>query len=165
MHVARRPLRRALALFALATLVVAPAMAQESASFDGAWKVVERWGNNPNAGDWKAENIQPSVYLFSGGYYSVTAVGGEEPRPQIPEGKNRGSLTAEEAIAIWGPYTSNSGTFEVSGSEVTMRPIVALNPEFMDGGSATYTYRFDDGGLTLSMSGDEWSFHVKLARY
>ena len=51
-------------------------------------------------------------------------------------------VTAFESIIV------NSGTYEVSGSRLIVRPVVAKTPEFM-GGRQTYEYRIDGDLLSL----------------
>ena len=59
-------------------------------------------------------------------------------------------------------FSANSGTYEVSGSSLTTRPMVAKWPNFMDGGSAWSTYRVEGGYLHLSTEGFRVMFVVDL---
>jgi hypothetical protein len=136
-----RLLAAIVALTAVLALEAGPANAQES--LQGAWKVVEMWGHNAREGEWRTENIQPSVFLFMERYYSIAYVSGEERRPLMPDTAFREDLTAEQAAAVWIPYVSNSGTYEATVSEITTSPMVAVWPNFMEGEFAVYTYRID----------------------
>ena len=129
-------------------LTTAPAWAQND--LNGAWKIVEVSGYEADGTPFKIENIQPSLFLFQNGYYSITLVSGNEARPLEPEGATREELTAELAAAIWIPFVSNAGTYEVSGSTLKVTPMVALSPAFMEGGSMTYTYKVEKDMLTMS---------------
>jgi hypothetical protein len=82
----------------------------------------------------------------------------------MPEGANRADLTADQAAAVWIPYTSNSGAYELTPTTITTMPRVAVWPNFMEGGSAVYTYSFAGGLLQLSSSGEGWSWNARLQR-
>ncbi len=157
-----------LALTCLATilclgwqLTAAPAWAQSD--LNGVWEIVEAFGHNTE-GDWTWDNVQPSLYLFQDGYYSITYVAGNEARPLMADDATREELTAEQAASVWIPYVSNAGTYEVSESTLTTKPMVSLWPNFMEGGSATYTYSMEKDMLTLSREGDGWTWTGKLRR-
>ena len=80
--------------------VTAPQL-EAQGSVEGAWTIVEAWGETAAGETWSfGENVQPSLFIFSGGYYSFTAVKGAEPRQQIPEGTTRADLTPEEGDAV-----------------------------------------------------------------
>ncbi len=130
----------------------------------GAWHLVEVWGSNPTEGEWRTTTVQPSVYLFQDGYYSIAAVGGDEKRPQMKEGATRAGLTAEEAASVWIRYTSNSGRYELAGDQLTIRPIVALWPNFMEGGSVIYTFAMEGERLHLWSSDEGTTWHGRLER-
>jgi hypothetical protein len=58
----------------------------------------------------------------------------------------------------WGPFAADAGTYQVSGTEVTLRPIVAKNPAAMaqDGRFfVTYTYRIEGNTLSLTQKGNQ----------
>ena len=157
-----RPLTPVLTVTALLALGVGPAGAQ--GSVHGAWRIVETWGHNPQSGEWRTENVQPSVFLFMDGYYSIAYVRGEEARPLMPEDAIRRDLTAEQAAAVWIPYTSNSGTHEITQTTIVTRPIVAVWPNFMEGGSAVYTYSVDGDKMQLTFANETVSWNAKLKR-
>lgn len=119
----------------------------------GAWEVTSRSGVNTD-GAWKAENIQPSVYLFLDSHYSVTYVNGEKPRPLMADNASRASITEEEVRSMFFPFTSNAGVYEIAGNEITMDPTVALWPNFMESGTATYNFAVSGNTLTLTASND-----------
>jgi len=60
--------------------------------------------------------------------------------------------TDAEKLAAYDSFIANSGTYEVSGSTLTTRPIVAKNPNFMSGGSVTYTYEIEGDTLRLTLT-------------
>ncbi len=153
------------AVSAVAALMAAGAQpASPQASVHGAWQIVETWGHSPQEGEWRTQNIQPSLFLFMDGYYSIAYVTGEERRPQMSEDATRSGLSPEQAAAVWIPYVNNTGTYEVTASTITTKPIVAVWPNFMEGGSRSYAYRLEGDTLSLTASGEGWTWNAKLRR-
>lgn len=106
------------------------ALGQMPPSIQGVWRRVEVTVTNPNPAPGALAkgthtNLQPGLLIFTGKHYSVQIDGAAHPRPAF---KVPAKPTAEEMSAGWGLYTANSGTYEVSGSTLTMRPMVAKNP-------------------------------------
>lgn len=130
----------------------------------GVWQAVERSGTGPE-GEWTDETIQPSLYLFVDGYYSIMFVGGSEARPLLAEDATRESLTTEQLRSIFMTFVANSGTYEIDGSSLTVRPSVALWPNYMEGGSTTYEYMIEGDELVLTAPDFlEGEFRTKLVR-
>jgi hypothetical protein len=102
------------------------------AVFEGVWKVSEIVTTGANAGT--NRNPQPSVVIFTRGYYSYLSVNGTQPRPKFAPAKDPAKLTDAEKIARfeqWSPFTAQSGTYEVKGTTLTRRPTVAKNVDVM----------------------------------
>ena len=130
----------------------------------GAWEVTARSGVDAD-GEWTDSAIQPSLYLFMDTHYSITFVSGDEPRPLLGEDTNRDTITEEELRSVFNPFISNAGIYEISGDQITMDPTVALWPNFMESGVATYNYELSGDTLTLSASNDEGlSIQITLTR-
>lgn len=129
---------------------VAPLQAQQSP--EGAWTLVEVWGQTADGEDWRvAENLQPSLFLFHDGHYSMTAVTGTEPRPQLPEDATRSTVTPEQGDALWRFYLSNSGAYEIRDSMLVTWPHVALWPPLMaEGSERAYGMEWDGPDLLLT---------------
>ncbi len=89
---------------------------------------------------------QPGLYIFVEGYYSGVYAPGAEPR--VPA-EITFQPTADEMVAQHASIIVNTGTYEISGSTVTFRPIIAKSPGFV-GGHATAEFRVDGDMLTLS---------------
>jgi len=144
-------------------LAATPAWAQSD--LNGAWEIVEASGHN-DEGDWKWEAVQPSLYIFLDGYYSIALVRGTEPRPLMPEGTHWETMSAEQLRSVCSGrvFSANSGVYEASGSSLIIKPMVAKWPNFMEGGSETYTYSVEGDTLTLSYEGDTWAFGFTLRR-
>jgi len=126
----------AVALFAGA------ANAQSAApSLVGVWKVTEITGTNGQT----VANPQPGLFIFTRNYYSVVQILGSDPRRETPP-------TASDAdlVKIWRPFVAQAGTYEVSGSTFTTRPIAAKNPNRMRS-DWRYTFSFKLEGDTLTL--------------
>ncbi len=131
----------------LLTSGIAPAQ-QESTSLRGAWQVTNVQMTGANART--VTNPQPGLYLFTGKYFSLMMVMGDHPRPIHPTLPEMPKASAQEILAIYGPYVANTGTYEVNGGTLIMHPTVSKNPELM-GGSVTYSFEIHGNSLTLKM--------------
>jgi len=123
---------RTLALAICVAAVAAPRGIQSQSSvpgLDGAWRVVEVETTGPGART--VESPQPGLLLFIGRYYSYTFVTSDGPRPLLPPGP----ATAEDLATLWNPFTANAGTFEVAGSTMYRRPLVAKSTDAMAPGA------------------------------
>ena len=59
--------------------------------------------------------------------------------------------TVEELQARWGPFAANAGTYELSGTTLTLRALVAKNPsDQREGGFARLTIKVDGDTLWLT---------------
>ena len=66
--------------------------------------------------------------------------------------------------SVFMSFVANSGTYEISGSTVTTKPMVALWPNFMEGGSREYQHAIENGMLVLTAEGEGWRWTAKLRR-
>ena len=101
-------------------------------SLVGVWKIVETV--TTGAGAATISNPQPSLVIITKRHYSVLSVPGAEPRPQFAPPKDPNKLTDAEKIARyeqWSRFTANAGTYEVKGTTLTRRPLVAKNETVM----------------------------------
>lgn len=123
------------------------------AALQGAWKTVEFSFSSPDT-SYTISDPQPSLMLFLKGHYSQMYVPGSEPR-QLFAGDQPVLGAAEptdaEKLVAFVTFIANSGTYEVTSSTITTHPIVAKNPNFMSGGSLTYTYEIDGDTLRLTI--------------
>ena len=118
-------------------LSVSAAFAQTKSPVEGVWKITEvvAPGSNP-AEKGTTINAQPGLVIFTRGYYSQVFVRGAEPRAAVEPAKDPENLTDAEKIARyeqWGPFTANSGTYEIKGTTISMRAIVAKSAQVMSG--------------------------------
>lgn len=131
----------------LLTSGIAPAQ-QKSTPLTGAWEVTKIQMTGPNART--VANPQPGLYLFTGKYFSIMMVMGDHPRPIHPTLPEVAKATAQEILAVYGPYVANTGAYEIHGGTLIMHPLVSKNPELM-GGSVTYSFEIQGNSLTLRM--------------
>ena len=126
------------------SLYVNPASAQSE--LDGAWEVTEA------KSDWSGtvENVQPGLYIFHGGYYSVLHVWDNEPRPLYEEDESRDTVSHEKLLSIVVGIEGNSGRYVVDGSTVTLSPMVAIDPNYMMGETRSYVFELDGDELILT---------------
>ena len=108
-------------------------LGQSKPSIQGVWRVVEVTitGTAPGASalglpKGTHTTVQPGLLIFTGKHYSNINDTAAKPRSTMPF-KVAGQPTAEEMQSQWGPFAANSGTYELSGTTLTRRPIVAKN--------------------------------------
>ena len=116
---------------AAVALITVSLFAQSKPSIQGVWRRVETTVTNPNPAPGALTkgthtNVQPGLFIFTARHYSVQIDSSAKPRPSV---KDPTKATREELLAAWQPFTSNSGTYDVSGSTLTMRQMVAKNAE------------------------------------
>jgi hypothetical protein len=105
---------------------------QTKPSIQGVWRVVERTTTGPNGATNK--NPQPSLYIFTGKHYSIMLITSDKPRTPVTFGAPNTKLTDADMIALyrdWQPFVANSGVYELKGSTLTTRPIVAKTSAVM----------------------------------
>ena len=86
--------------------------------------------------------------IITARHYSRTTDTATAPRPTIPVA-TPGNATAEELQARWGPFQANAGTYELSGSTLTLRLMVSKNPAEY-GNFARLTVKMDGDRLWLT---------------
>jgi hypothetical protein len=119
---------------------------QKKTQLEGVWKVTEvvAPASNPNEKPTAITSPQPGLLIFTKGYYSGMSVTATQPRAAVAAAKDPQNLTDAEKIARyeqWRPFIANAGTYEVKGSTLTMRAMVAKNPDVMTPDS-TITWEF-----------------------
>ena len=128
-----RSLTIALALSALLASIGPKA---QSHRLKGAWRVVA-----VTLADGRTEmSPQPGIYIFTDRHYSVQRV--NALRAALPEKPSDGEL-----LAAFGPYTANSGTYEVRGTLLKTTAMVAKNPNAMVGQSSTAELTFEGNAV------------------
>ena len=129
---------------ALLALVPTIGVAQPS-SLPGTWRLEEAvtTGANP------AKAVNPEGFVtFGKTYYVLIHVEPAEPRQLLPPLKTPGKPTDAEKVQAadhWAPLITQAGTYEVMGTTLTLRPIVAKTQPF----TQLYTAQLRFEGNTL----------------
>lgn len=131
------------------------ALAQSKPTIQGVWRTAEVTITNPNpnpAGLGKGTHtaVQPALLIFAGKHYSQVLDTAGKPRPTAPM-KDPQNPTQEEMQSRWGPFQANAGTYEVSGTTLTMRAIVAKNPSLQGKNVSRYTIKLDGQNLWMTL--------------
>ena len=147
-------MRNILILLAATALFMPPvAWAQDADSLEGVWRATEIRYTGPNART--ISPAQPGLLIFTGGYYSVTQIVGDAPRPDLSESDIE-TASAFQLRVLYGPFASQAGTYEVNGGMVTARAQVAQNTYAMDPGSFfTASFTLDGSSLTLMLVSEQ----------
>ena len=119
---------------------------------EGAWETTEFSLVSPDT-SYTISDPQPSLYVFLSSYYSVMYVPGDEPRELFAGDQPvLGAVepTDAEKVVAFNSFIANSGTYELTDSTLTTWPMVAKTPNFMAGGSLTFTYQVEDDNLRLT---------------
>ena len=129
-----------------AMLIAISGFSQSKSLLQGVWKPTEVVRTGPNASTNK--NPQSCLIIFTSKYYSIVCVTSDKPRPDLPQDIN--TATGAQLRDVWGPFTGQSGTYEVKGSEVTYHQSVAKNPTVMSSGNfAIDAFKIEGNTLTL----------------
>ena len=92
------------------------------------------------------EPSQSGLFIFTEDHYSAVYSLGADPRLLSATAF---APTSDEMVAQYQTIIVNTGTYDVSGSTITYRPMVAKSPEFV-GGHSTMDYAIDGNTLTLN---------------
>jgi hypothetical protein len=131
--------------FAIALLAATASAQLKTTPLTGTWRITEIKTTGPNA---RTMSGPPGLQIFTGNHYSLMFVNSDQPRTALQDSSK---ATAAELLAVWGPFTAASGTYEISGSTLTCRPDVAKNPQVMAPG-VVYVYSFKLEGKTLTVT-------------
>ncbi len=117
----RKP-RSFLALLALLSLTAcAEPVAEVAGPLEGVWRL-EEVRNVDAQGEAVDVPVRASLVIFGQQHYSFIWRIGGEANPPFPE---RWSPTDDEKVDSFNTLRGNSGTYELSDSTLTLRPIVA----------------------------------------
>jgi hypothetical protein len=121
---------------------------------EGVWKVTEIVVTGADAAT--VSSPQPSQFIFAKTHYSMMYVPGNKPR-SLSKAEN---ATDAEKLGAYDSFVANTGTYEVTGSTLTIRPIVARNPNFMAGGFDKYQFRINGNALLLTEKSADLNLRV-----
>jgi hypothetical protein len=136
-------------------------------SIQGVWRIVEATTTGPGART-IAFGDRPNLTIVTARHYSRVEVQADGPRPVLAD---VAKASADELRAVWGPFVSEAGTYEIGpGGSVTMHPVASKNPAVMGPGVfITYAYKLDGNTLTLTQQRNQNGpfaspFSLKLVR-
>lgn len=109
----------------------------------GAWSLR---AVDPGDGSAVIEPSQPGQFIFTDRHYSAVFSPARDVREKSVIAFQP---TADEMVAQYQSIIVNAGTYEISGSTVTFRPIIAKSPGFV-GGHQTSTFTLRGDTLILS---------------
>ena len=92
---------------------------------EGVWKVAEITVTGANA--LTNSKPLPGFYIFTKGYYSIVTENGTKARPSTVGNQS----PDKDRLAAYAALTAQSGTYQIKGSTLTTRPLVAKNPDVM----------------------------------
>ena len=135
-------------------------------SIQGVWRIVEATITGPGART-IAFTGRPNLTIITAKHYSRVEVQADGPRPVLPD---IAKATADELRAVWGPFVSEAGTYELTPGVITMRPIASKNPAVMGPGVfIAYLYKLEGDTLFLTQQRNQNGpftspFTLKLVR-
>lgn len=143
-----RTLKALITLITFSTVLAAQTAPRKP--LEGVWKIVEVVEIVDTGADGsKNANPQPNLFIFTRNHYSMMLVPGTQPRASFKVSPSVAMPTDQEKIAAFDSFVANTGTYEVTGSTLTIRPIVARYPNFM-GGSDELPFRIEGNTLWLT---------------
>jgi hypothetical protein len=156
-------------------LSASAAFAQTKSSVEGVWKIAEvvvpATAPDAKGTPITVSNPQPGLIIFTKGYFAGTAVAGQQERAAVAAAKDPQNLTDAEKIARyeqWRNFIATSGAYEIKGSTLIMRPIVAKEVGAMTSGAQlTWEFKLEDAKtLRLTPTGDQSATvpKIKLTR-
>jgi hypothetical protein len=116
------------------------------APLEGVWERRSVAYRGPDT-SWTNLRPQPSLYIFTRGYYSMMFVPGTAPRTPFTSGRP----SAAERLTAFDSFRASSGTYELRDSTLTLRPRVARVPNLMAGDSQGYSYQLRGDSLWLTL--------------
>ena len=136
-------------LLVMASMVV---VGQSKPSIQGVWRVAERTTTGPEGATNK--NPQPGQWIFTAKHYSMVTDNSAKPRPVVEALSPTAKLTDAQMIERyrdWAPVTAQSGTYEISGTTLSLRPIAAKGSAVVTGKAGlSYQLLFDGNSLVLT---------------
>jgi Lipocalin-like domain len=128
----------------ISVVVVAASLSlsAQAPSLKGAWRVVE-----VTAPDGKVDSKpEPGLYIFTDRHYSIMRV--NQPRTALPE-----APTDKDRLAAFDPFTANSGTYQIKGTQLMTQPMVAKNPNVMMGKGGTTELKMEGANVVYISGG------------
>ena len=106
----------------LATAVLAfrpaPEPTVDASSLNGVWTAIHVAFASSDT-SWAEDLENPSINIFTDGYWSVTRIGGDGARADLPE-----EAPDEQRLEAWRRFFGSAGTYSVSGSTINTTTLV-----------------------------------------
>ncbi|HXK07949.1 MAG TPA: hypothetical protein VMS37_36485 [Verrucomicrobiae bacterium] len=132
-------------LFLMLAVTAGLLLGQTRSPLAGVWQVVERSTSGPNAAT--NSNPQPGLFLFTEKHYSIVYDHSDAPRPDV----DFSTASDAEKLAVLMPMQAQSGTYEISGTTVTLHPVVVMITRYLHSRySPKFTFQVE--GKTLVMT-------------
>jgi hypothetical protein len=131
---------------------LAAAQARSKKPIEGVWKVAEIVSTGDGART--VSNPQPGLLIIAKKHYSYMYIPGEKARSPFAGDV----VTQQEKLDAFDSFFANAGTYEQSGTVVTMTPLVAKNPGFEGGGYVRYQVRIEGENLWLTAKNNDFYF-------
>jgi hypothetical protein len=122
------------------------------ASLQGAWKINERQFKSGTT-DWTDTTPALSLYIFTKQHYSYMFA--RRPRDLFAGDPNR--PTDADKVAAYDSFVAGTGTYQLSGSTLTLRATLHKNPNEMAGEPLTYHVEIDGGTLRMTIVDPPWA--------
>lgn len=128
---------------------------QSKPSVQGVWRIAEVTTTGRNATTNKSP--QPGIYVFTAEHYSFVWDTSEKPRPVAPlPGTAETKMSDAEMIRRyreWAPIVANSGTYEIKGSTLIARSVIAKSTAIVANESGlTFDFKLDGNTLWLTLT-------------
>jgi len=142
--------QRVATLVLLMFSVTVAAQSGARAPLEGVWKLTEIVVTG--AGAFSSQSPNPGLFIFTKTHYSVFVVPVKQPRALFATE----TPTTAEKVAAFESMAANTGTYDISGSTLTVRPMVAKNPNCSAGGAfLTYQFRLERNRLVLTQKSSD----------
>lgn len=116
-------LKRAIVIVVAAWITTLSLMAQQSSSqpsIQGVWRIVEE-----HAGGRTITNPNLGFIIFTAKHYATIRVAQDIKRPTVDD---LDTATAQQLLAVWGPFVAQFGTYEIKGDQLILHTLVAKDP-------------------------------------
>ena len=119
-------------IFVLALLTVALSISVQAQKVQGVWSLSEITTTGPNGSTKQA--TQPSLFIFTKKHYSIIYVSSDSPRENMESSK----MSADQLRKVFiDSFVANAGTYDIKAGMITLHPIVAKSPGYMQPGNWT----------------------------
>ena len=134
------------------TLATGVVLGQSKPSIQGVWRIAERTTTGPQGATNK--NPQPGQWIFTAKHYSFVQDASLKPRPVVEVLAPNTNLTDAQMVERyrdWAPVSAQSGTYEISGTTLSLRPIAAKGSGVLAvKAGLSYQFKLEGNALVLT---------------